>query len=278
MMNLLLDKEIHLTVAGVSLALRGGGAFSTVLQVERYRPFLTADPRLVAAEVDVEAAEVNPVWDLPEPEVSIDGLSLTYRTYGGEGTLDAEAGRGQLQMTANVDAAQAVLDNYLRVAYALLLIRQSGFLFHSAGMIRDGRGYLFYGHSGSGKTTISRLSRRQATLLSDDLVAVRAHDSEWRVHGTPFWGELRGHPKTNASAPLRGVFGLAKSPEVRLEPMPQPLAVADVVSSVPVTCKEPPLSGRLIELCADLAAKSPCYRLHFAPDDSFWPAIDALET
>lgn len=276
-MTLLLDDEIHLTIAGVSLALRGGGAFSTVLQGERYQPFLTANPPIVAAEVAVEAAEVNPVWDLPEPEVTIDGLTLTYRTYGGEGYLDAEAGRGQLQMTSDVEAAQAVLDNYLRVAYALLLIRRSGFLFHSAGMIRNGHGYLFYGHSGSGKTTISRLSRQQATLLSDDLVAVRAHDGEWRVHGTPFWGELRGHPKTNTSAPLRGVFSLAKSPEVRLEPLPSSLAVADVVSSVPVTCKEPPLSGRLIELCADLASKSPCYRLHFPPDDSFWSAIDALE-
>ena len=70
-----------------------------------------------------------------------------------------------------MDIASSALANFLRVTYALLLIRHGGFLFHSAGMIRNGCGYLFYGHSGSGKTTVSRLSQNHVTLLSDDLVA-----------------------------------------------------------------------------------------------------------
>ncbi len=266
--------EIRLTVAGVGLALRGDGPHHSILREARYQPFLADVPP--HATVDVSLAEVNRDRTFTGPEVALDGLTLTYRTYGGEGTLEPARGAGWLQVTADERIAQGVLANFLRVAYALLLVQHGGFLFHSAGMIRHGRGYVFYGHSGSGKSTISGLSRPYATLLSDDLVAVRRHDGIWQVHGTPFWGELRDHPKTNDRAPLRGLFSLVKDTAVWLEPLPPSQAVADVISSVPVTCKEPGLSTRLMDLCADLVAQVPCYRLHFTRDDSFWRAVDEL--
>lgn len=267
--------EVRLAVAGVGLALRGDGPHRTILREARYQPFLADVPP--HATVVVTPAEVNRDRTFTGPEVTLDGPALTYRTYGGAGTLDPASGTGWLQVTADERIAQGVLANYLRVAYALLLVQHGGFLFHSAGMIRGGRGYVFYGHSGSGKSTISGLSRPHATLLSDDLVAVRAHDDAWHVHGTPFWGDLANHPRTNASAPLRGLFSLVKDTAVRLEPLPPSQAVADVISSVPVTCTEPGLSARLIDLCADLVAQVPCYRLHFARDDSFWSVIDRLD-
>ena len=275
-MTLVPEPQVRLTVAGVGLALRGAGPHHAVLRGDRYQPFLT--DALPAATVDVTTAEVNRDQAVTGPEITLHDQVLSYRIYGGEGTLDAAAGTGWLCTVADETIAHGALANFLRVAYALLLIRHGGFLFHSAGMIRNSRGYVFYGHSGSGKTTISRLSRHQATLLSDDLVALRAHDGVWRVYGTPFWGDLADHPKTNASAPLRGLFSLVKDHEVKLEPLSSSQAVADVVSSVPVTCNAPHLSAQLIDLCADLAAQVPCYRLHFSPDDSFWRVIDELET
>jgi hypothetical protein len=270
--------DIRIAVAGIGLALRGDGAHHTVLRRNRYKPFLADAPLMATVEMSpvVDASEIE--WDesLTGPVVALDGAALSYRIYGGEGYLDGETGKGWLRCVTDEAIAHGALANFLRVAYAVLLVRHGGFLFHSAGMIRDGRGYLFYGHSGSGKSTISGLSKHLVTLLSDDLVAVRIHDGVWRVHGTPFWGELEGHPRTNASAPLRGLFSLVKSHEVKLDPLPPSQAVADVVSSVPVTCTEPHISAQLIELCADLAAKVPCYRLHFSLDDSFWRVIDEL--
>ena len=268
------EDEVRLDVAGVVLALRGGGVRRTVLGAPQYPPFVSGAPSV--ATVEVETAEVNAVWTLPGPELKLEGESLSFGTFGGEAYLDAGTGSGWLRVAADDHVALGALANFLRVAYALLLIRHGGFLFHSAGMIRDGRGYVFYGHSGSGKSTITRLSREQATLLSDDLVALRDYDGAWRVHGTPFWGELRNYPRTAASAPLRGLFSLVKANDVALEPLPRGLAAADVVSSVPVTSTEPRLSTRLIDLCADLVARVPCYRLYFPRNDSFWRVIDEL--
>ena len=267
--------EIRLDVAGVGLALQGEGAHRAVLRGERYRPFLGSLPP--AATVEVTTAEVNRDRTFTAPEVALAGRTLTYHSAGVEGYLDAAGGRGWLRLTADEDLAVMAVANFLRSAYALLLVDHGGFLFHSAGMIRHGRGYLFYGHSGSGKTTVSRLSRGTATLLSDDLVAVRAHSGVWHAHGTPFWGELGDHPKTSARAPLRAIFGLVKDRDVRAEPLSAALAVADLVSSVPVTSTEAPVSQRLIGLCADLATRVPCYHLHFTPDDSFWRVVDELD-
>lgn len=267
--------QIHLTVAGVGLTLHGEGVFRAVLQSERYRPFLSASPS--AAEVEVGTAEVN--WDsgLNNPQMVLDGWSVSYRIIGGEGAFDAAAGTGWLRMTADENVAHGVLGNYVRIAYALLFIRHGGFLFHSAGMIRNGHGLLFYGHSGSGKSTVSHLSQRRATLLSDDLVAVRPRNDVWHVHGTPFWGDLDDLAKTAASAPLRGLFGLVKDTQVRLERLSaaqRALAVAEVVSSVPVTSQDPDLSRRLVDLCADVVVQVPVYRLHFRRDDAFWNVLD----
>lgn len=269
--------EIRLAVAGVGLALRGDGPHQAILRQGRYRPFLVDVPP--AAVVDVTVVDIGDLeWNssLTAPVVELEGSSLSYRIYGGEGYLDAAAGTGWLHIIANETIAHGALSNFLRVAYAVLFVHREGFLFHSAGMIRGGRGYVFYGHSGSGKTTISGLSRHEATILSDDLVALRVHDGIWHVHGTPFWGEMEGHPRTSASAPLRGVFSLVKAPAVRLEPLPRSQAVADVVSSVPVTCAEPHLSAQLIDLCTDLVVQVPCYRLHFKKDTSFWRELDEM--
>jgi hypothetical protein len=266
--------QIHITIAQISLALRGDGAHRANLSQDCYQPFLTDLPPV--ATVDVTTAEVNRDRAFDAPEIEVDGWTLSYHLTGAEGYLDAATGAGWLKLTADEHLAHGGLANFLRIAYALLLIRQQGFLFHSAGMIRDGRGYLFYGHSGSGKSTISRLSRQQATILSDDLVAVRKQDGIWQAHGTPFWGDLRAHPKTSASAPLQGVFGLVKAPQARVEPLPPVLAVADVVSSVPTVCIDPGPSAQLVDLCADLAACVPCYRLHFPKNNSFWSVIDEL--
>ena len=56
---------------------------------------------------------------------------------------------------------------------------------------RDGRGYLFAGHSGAGKTTMARQWLRQAgvSVLSDDRVVLRKIDGRIWMYGTPWHGD-----------------------------------------------------------------------------------------
>src|SRR5690242_18637948 len=74
-----------------------------------------------------------------------------------------------------------------------LLARNRGVELHGCGVVdSDGRGYLFLGQSGAGKTTMARLWQAEnqlATLLSDDRIILRAKAGEIWMYGTPWHGE-----------------------------------------------------------------------------------------
>ena len=62
-----------------------------------------------------------------------------------------------------------VIENYLRLVTAYAALSMGGVLFHSAGVVVDGRAYLFVGRSGAGKSTLARLALATGTdILSDD--------------------------------------------------------------------------------------------------------------
>ena len=75
---------------------------------------------------------------------------------------------------------EAVVGSILRVILSYRLIQENGFLLHSAGLVRDGCGYLFLGVSGAGKSTVTAASLQACTSLSDDLTL---SESEIRVPG-----------------------------------------------------------------------------------------------
>jgi hypothetical protein len=63
---------------------------------------------------------------------------------------------------------------------------------HAVGIVDEiGRGHLFLGHSGAGKSTTARLwlGRPGVQILSDDRIILRAHGEEFFMYGTPWHGD-----------------------------------------------------------------------------------------
>jgi hypothetical protein len=71
-----------------------------------------------------------------------------------------------------------------------LLGRGRGLLAHACGIIDDGRGYLFIGNSGHGKSTIAELWGDEAEILNDDRIIIREIDGRFRMYGTPWHGQV----------------------------------------------------------------------------------------
>jgi len=96
-----------------------------------------------------------------------------------------------------------------------VLLSRRALYVHSCGLNLDGRGMLFIGHSGAGKSTTAKLFGAQAELLCDDRNIVRFWpELGWRVHGTWNHGEL---PRVSSnSASLEGLFFLEHASENRL--------------------------------------------------------------
>ncbi|HVZ73503.1 MAG TPA: hypothetical protein VHJ20_14090 [Polyangia bacterium] len=109
-----------------------------------------------------------------------------------------------------------------------LLARGLGVELHGAAVVLpDGRGWLFVGESGAGKTTLARLWRVAPgmTVLSDERVVVRADDEGGlSLYGTPWHGD--GHIAEPGRARLDRVFFLRHGERNALTPVEGGAAVA----------------------------------------------------
>jgi len=163
------------------------------------------------------------------------------------------------------------------VAYALLVFEVGGLMFHTAGIVRKGKAHLFFGHSGSGKTTVSRVSDTD-TILNDDLLILLPQPGKdpanfkWMAYSTPFWNPTQVQP-TRESAPVVGIYRLVQDRDVFLEPMGSGQALAEMISNIPVIPDDPARGTELLNRGTTFLKEVPAYRLHFLPDNSFWDVI-----
>ncbi len=106
-----------------------------------------------------------------------------------------------------------------------LLADRRALLVHACGVAWQGRGYLFVGSPGAGKSTMARLWKAAgALILNDDRIVLEASDDGLRIHPTPWPGDL---PDVDGEAvPLAAVYLLRKGSEVAFEPLRPARALA----------------------------------------------------
>jgi hypothetical protein len=167
-----------------------------------------------------------------------------------------------------------VYDSVFRIVLSFLLLDADGLLLHSAGVIRSGKGYLFVGMSGAGKSTVARISAPSSTVLSDDLTLLYLTEGGGTVFGTPFFGQ-HSTGGANLSAPLEGMYFLHKAGENQMLPIAPGTALTRFLRSVMFFGQDRSSTDAILDLSKRLCARVPCYELHFLPDDSFWRCIDA---
>jgi hypothetical protein len=157
-----------------------------------------------------------------------------------------------------------------------LLAQGRGVEVHACGVVdASGRGLLFVGQSGAGKTTMARLWHRQpgVTVLSDDRIILRRMGTEVRMYGTPWHGEAEF--ACPADGRLGQVFFLHHGPTNRLAPQGGIRAVARLfAASFPPFHSAPALDFTLGFL-AEVADAVPSHKLRFRPDASVIELVQA---
>ncbi len=258
-----------LTIAGISVAVETEDSGLTEKLRLRYEDFpLIGDPQLIARINWTNLGRRQPT---PAPETVFDGDQLAFKTPGFSGLIDVNRLCACLDLISTSPVED--VDYFLRLAYSLLVFSRKGIMFHAAGIVRNGAAYLFFGHSGSGKTTVARLSTG-AKVLNDDLVVLLPDSEKWKVFSTPFWNPDQVRPSIG-SAPLAGLYRLVQDRNVYTEAMRPAQALAEFVASVPVIPTSPRLNRVLVERGLSLLASIPACRLHFLPDASFWQVVEA---
>ena len=90
--------------------------------------------------------------------------------FNGKIDLNRKIARLELKDERNLDSS---LNLFLKVIYSNVLLNNKGILLHSANLVKNNKGYCFFGRSGSGKTTISKSFSSKGIILSDDIVVIR---------------------------------------------------------------------------------------------------------
>lgn len=162
------------------------------------------------------------------------------------------------------DALQFPLDELL---FLRLLAARGGIELHACGVVApSGKGYVFAGQSGDGKTTTARLWRdlAGARVLSDDRIVLRrGSDGTWWTYGTPWHGEAE--LAASARAPLAAILLLARGERNALETIPPAGAVAGLLARGFVPFHDADRMATTLEFLEGLTQEVRCFDFPFVP-------------
>ena len=140
--------------------------------------------------------------------------------------------------------------------------------FHSSVIRYRGRGVLFLGESGTGKSTHTRLWREHipgAELLNDDSPIIRATDSEALVHGSPWSGKTPCY--RNVCQPIRAIVRLSQAPHNRIRRLRAIEAIGALLPSCPPSfAHDETLEDAVCATVSAVVAQVPVYHLECRPD------------
>ena len=246
-----------------------------------------AEPDVTLAMRVVETGVIAKADDLSEPLYAFfDQGAVNFGPNLLEGRWDFDSKMFTLQVSRELMLQEQLwlFDRFLCRLYYTLVMRDRRrssrpFIVHCAGVARDGRGYIFFGPPGSGKSTAAGLSRRYR-IMHDDMNIVTLYGDRVQVQGAPFNPKLI--ERTNVGVPLSMICSLHQSDAVRLERGTPDEFLEKVVPEnflpLPLFTNDRKSAFQYLLACLrELSRQVPYYRLYFKKDESFWDHIATVE-
>jgi hypothetical protein len=256
-------------------------AFAAALEA-RWGGFFTAaaaePPSIVVRTVRGDGSVWLPRWRPGESyrlEADADDGPLVVRSY--HFALGPEiAGPWRLVIEEQPDEPVGRLfDNAARYLVARLAVERGGLAVHGAGVVKDGKAWIFAGPSGAGKSTAVKLSAPAASL-GDDFAVILPHGGGFAAPALPFDNtEIAPRAPAGGLLPLAGIVRLFQAPTHSVERPAGVLAQASLMSCAAFPWALPDLSEAAGEAVVQIAVSGLYRHLRFAPDPGFWPLLTA---
>jgi hypothetical protein len=162
-------------------------------------------------------------------------------------------------------------DFIISIIYGYLLSHNNGLELHATSIIKNKKGYLFFGKSGDGKTTVSK-SVKRGVVLNDDFSLVRKIKNKFYIFSHPkkshsmenFW-------KRDKFLELNTIFRLKKSKSNKIIKLPNSKAIDYLYKSAIYKNKKTTL-----KILKELTKKVDVYDLYFRKKCDFWKLLDEI--
>jgi len=197
-----------------------------------------------------------------------------------KGRYSPESGEGELIVQSAIMQGYniRVFEQILYQAYWSAVRRKGldSLLMHSSCMERNGKGYVFTGKSGSGKSTVASLSA-DAKIFNDEISVIDLGGRPVEIFDAPFNGFFE--KKIEGSAPLAGVYILVQAPRHRVSRTTSSESIKTLSREIiPPMGLETPFSQKvyweMLDYATRIAEAVPLNTLEFLPDPGFWGYIE----
>ena len=159
------------------------------------------------------------------------------------------------------------VNNALMLMYAFAAADKGTLLIHSSVIKNDGKGYLFLGKSGTGKSTHSSLWLKHikgSELLNDDNPVIRIYTDEIVVFGSPWSGKTPCYK--NDSALIGAFVQIKQDSENRIQRNRPLQAFAVLLPSMSVMKWDKHIYNSICDSVGRLIERVPLYTLGCRPD------------
>lgn len=252
-----------------------------------FRPFVTTEEGeplfRVVLDAKVEPRTDEPLgtfdYDLQSGDCTLriyqDEYRLTLRS-SGEATIvcpfveKGEVAEYKTDLFCDDKQPNSVMfDHALCFAYSFATLPHKTLLIHSSVIVKDGKGVMCLGESGTGKSTHTRLwleNIEGTERLNDDGPVVRVMESgEVRVFGSPWSG--KGAVYRAESTPIAGFLRLSQAPENRIQRLGRIAAFSALLpSTLPTLQKEERTLDQICGALSEFIVAVPAYSMACLPD------------
>ena len=165
-------------------------------------------------------------------------------------------------------AKKYCVNNALMLLYAFRTAGMSTLEMHASVTVKDGKGFLFLGQSGTGKSTHSSLWLKNIPgthLLNDDNPVVRVVDGKARVYGSPWSGKTPCY--RNEDYPIGAFVRINRASYNAIRRQNVTESFASISSSSSGLRAIRSIGDGLFATISSLIQSIPCYVLDCLPDD-----------
>lgn len=197
-----------------------------------------------------------------------------------EMVCNADFTSGKLHIAEGCKDVRFCIDNALMLLYAFCTTPLKTLEMHAAVVVRsigssnltdtknEELGYLFLGHSGTGKSTHAQQwlqAFSDSWLLNDDNPILRImNNGEVRVYGSPWSGKTPCYKNKNAR--VGGIIKLSQAPNNNIEKLTLPQAYAYMLSSASGLKIDKHMADNMYESIKHIITHIPCRHLNCLPN------------